>query len=252
MLEQKVPAREQLRAPKLRGPSRLPGFWVVDFYRSNIGKKATMAVSGIAGLGFLVAHMIGNLKLYMGESDMNAYGEWLREILYPGLPHSGFLWIMRIGLILAIVVHVHAAAALTIANRKARPKKYEGGRDYIAATYAARTMRWTGIIVLAFIAWHLADLTFGVNAVNPDFAHGDPYNNTVNSFSRVPVAAFYIIANVLLGMHIWHGAWSMFQSLGINNRRFNRWRNAFAIGIAVLITAGNVSFPIAVLTGVVG
>jgi succinate dehydrogenase / fumarate reductase cytochrome b subunit len=209
-----------------------------------------MAISGVAGLGFLVAHMIGNLKLYLGEEQMNHYGEWLRTILYPGLPHSGFLWIMRIGLLVAIVVHVHAATALTLANRKARPQKYEGGRDYIAANYAARTMRWSGIIVLAFIIYHLLDLTFGTT--NPDFRAGEPYHNVIESFSQWPVAIFYIIANVLLGIHIWHGAWSMFQSLGINNRRFNKWRNAFAFGIAALITVGNVSFPVAVLTGVIG
>ncbi len=250
MLKQQTDTRERLRAPRLRGVSKLPGFWVFDFYRSNIGKKAVMAVSGIAGLGFLVAHMVGNLKLYLGEEDMNHYAEWLRIVLYPALPESGFLWIMRIGLLLAIVVHVHAATALTIANRKARPRKYEGGRDYIAANYAARTMRWTGIIVLAFIVYHLLDFTFG--PTNPDYIAGQPYHNVVESFSVWPVAVFYIIANVLLGIHIWHGAWSMFQSLGINNRRFNQWRNAFAVGIAALITVGNVSFPVAVLTGVIG
>jgi succinate dehydrogenase / fumarate reductase cytochrome b subunit len=248
MLEQK--ADPGLQAPKLRGASKLPGFWVFDFYRSNIGKKSVMAVTGILGLGFLVAHMVGNLKMYLGETDYNHYAEWLRVILYPGLPRSGFLWIMRLGLIGSIVLHVHAATALTLANRKARPQKYVGGRDYIAANYAARTMRWSGIIVLAFIVYHLLDLTFGTT--NPDFVAGDTYHNVVESFSVVPVAVFYIIANLLLGIHIFHGAWSMFQSLGINNRRFNKWRNAFAFGIAALITVGNVSFPIAVLTGVVG
>jgi succinate dehydrogenase / fumarate reductase cytochrome b subunit len=157
---------------------------------------------------------------------------------------------MRISLLVAIVLHVHAATALTLANRKARPQKYEGGRDYIAANYAARTMRWSGIIVLAFIIYHLLDLTFGT--ANPDFRAGEPYHNVIESFSSAPVAIFYIIANVLLGIHIFHGAWSMFQSLGINNRRFNQWRNVFAVGIAAIITIGNVSFPVAVLTGVIG
>lgn len=251
MLDQKEHVRERLQAPRLRSPSRLPAFWVFDFYRSNIGKKAVMAVSGIAGLGFLVLHMLGNLKLYLGEEDMNAYGEWLRQILYPALPHSGALWIVRIGLLVAIVLHVHAATALTLANRKARPRKYEGGRDYLAANYAARTMRWTGIIVLLFILYHLADFTFGVKAVNPEFIAGQPYHNVVESFSRWPVATFYIVANLALGLHIYHGAWSMFQSLGVNHKRFNTWRNYFAIAIAAIITVGNLSFPIAVLAGVI-
>lgn len=249
MLKQPSTNRDRVRPPVLRGPSKLPGFWLLDFYRSNIGKKSVMAITGLIGLGFLVAHMVGNLKLYMGEEDMNAYGEWLRVILYPGLPHAGALWIMRIVLLGAVVLHIHAAVSLTLTNRKARPVKYQGGRNYIAADYAARTMIWSGIIILAFILFHLADLTFG--PANPDFVSHEPYHNVVQSFSRWPVSIFYIVANLLLGMHIYHGAWSLFQSLGLNNRRFNAWRKLFAIGIAAVITIGNVSFPIAVLAGVI-
>jgi succinate dehydrogenase / fumarate reductase cytochrome b subunit len=210
-----------------------------------------MAITGLIGIGFLLAHMAGNLKLYAGEAQMNGYADWLRELLYPGLPHSGALWILRSILIVCVALHVHAAVALTIANRRARPIGYRGGRNYLAADYAARTMRWSGIIVLAFIVFHLADLTWGVEAANPDYVHGQPYQNTVESFSRWPVASFYIVANVLLGIHIYHGAWSLFQSLGWNNLRFNAWRRYFAAGLASVIVAGNVSFPIAVLTGVI-
>lgn len=249
MLKQPPTNRANPQAPVLRGPRLLPGFWVFEFYRSNIGKKAVMAVTGIIGLGFLVAHMVGNLKLYVGEAEMNLYGEWLRELLYPGLPHSGALWILRAVLILAIILHVHAATTLTLANRRARPIPYQGGRDYAAANYAARTMRWSGIIVLAFIIFHLLDFTFG--PTNPDYISGEPYHNVVESFSRWPVSIFYIIANSLLGLHIYHGTWSLFQSLGLNNRRFNAWRHYFAISIAAVIVIGNVSFPIAVLAGVI-
>ena len=229
--------------------NRFPGrkMWMVDFYRSGVGKKAVMAGTGVVMMGFVLAHSIGNLKLFLGAESMNFYGEWLRDFGYPALPHSGFLWILRLGLIGAFVLHLHAAWSLTRMNHRARPTKYASDRDYLAATFAARTMRWTGIIVLLFIIFHLMDLTFG--PANPDFVHGTPYENTVASFSRVPVALFYILANLALGVHLWHGSWSLFQSLGINNRRFNKWRQYFAWGFTILVVAINVSFPIGVLVG---
>lgn len=251
MLSQPSGGSDARPAPFVRKPGAASRFWILAFYRSNIGKKAVMAITGIIGLGFVVSHMAGNLKLYAGEAEMNGYAEWLRELLYPGLPHSGALWILRGVLIASVILHVHAATSLTMANRRARPKGYQGGRNYAAADYAARTMRWSGIILLAFILFHLSDLTWGVEAANPDFVRGEPYNNVVESFSRWPVASFYILANVLLGLHIYHGAWSVFQSLGINNRRYNSWRRYLAAGLAVVIVAGNVSFPIAVLSGVI-
>ena len=223
--------------------------WLLDFYRSGVGKKATMAATGIALLGFVIAHSIGNLKLYLGAEEMNLYGEFLRDIAYPIVPHSGFLWIMRAGLLVAFVLHLHAAYALTMMNRRARPTKYQSKRDYIAATFAARTMRWTGIIVLLFIIFHLLDLTFG--PTNPDFQSAMPYENTVASFQRIPVALFYVLANLALGVHLWHGIWSMFQSLGINNRRFNEWRRYLSYAITGAIVQINESFPIMVVARVI-
>ncbi len=235
------------RAAENRTPRRRP--WIVDVYRSGVGKKYVMAISGMVLLGFVVAHTIGNLKLYVGREEMNFYGEWLRDIGYPALPHSGLLWILRLGLIVALALHLHAAWGLTRMNRKARPQRYQSKRDYVAANFAARTMRWTGIIVLLFIGFHLLDLTFG--PANPNFVAGDPYANVVASFRRVPVALFYIVANLALGLHLYHGCWSMFQSLGVNNQRFNHWRRYVAIGLALFVVVGNVSFPVAVLAGLV-
>jgi succinate dehydrogenase / fumarate reductase cytochrome b subunit len=235
---------------------RLP--WPVEFYRSAVGKKWVMAITGLMLLGFVLAHMIGNLKAYIGFDaiegayELDIYGEALRTLLFPLLPRTAALWILRVGLIGAFALHIHSAYSLTIMNRKARPTGYQGPRNYLAANYASRTMRWSGIIVLLYLAWHLADFTWGVQPFAPEgWEHGAVQANFVGSLSRLPVAVLYIVANLALGVHIFHGAWSMFQSLGVNNPRFNAWRRYFAIGFAGLIVAGNVSLPLAVLTGVV-
>jgi succinate dehydrogenase / fumarate reductase cytochrome b subunit len=158
-----------------------------------------------------------------------------------------FLWIIRMGLIVSFPLHIHAAYSLTRMNHRARPANYAGSREYIAASFASRTMRWTGVIVGLYVLFHLADLTWGT--LNGDFVRGDAYNNLVASFERPAVTAIYLVANIALGIHIFHGAWSMFQSLGLNNPRFNEWRRRFAQGFAALIVLGNVSFPIAITFG---
>jgi succinate dehydrogenase / fumarate reductase cytochrome b subunit len=222
---------------------------ILRFYSTAVGKKWVMALTGVGLLGFVLAHMIGNLKLFLSKEEMNLYGEALRDLGGHLVPRTSLLWLLRIGLIAAFVLHIHAAASLTVANRKARPARYESKRDYVAADYASRTMRWTGVIVGLFVVFHLADLTWG-NA-NPDFVRGDPYNNLVASFERTPVAIAYIVANVALAFHLYHGAWSMFQSMGINNPKYNGLRRTFAQGFAGLILIGNLSFPVTVQLGLV-
>jgi len=227
--------------------------FLLDFYSTAVGKKYVMAITGIIGIGFVVMHMIGNLKAYLGivdgEYDIDVYGEYLRDIFVPILPRTVFLWILRIVLIVALVLHVHAAYSLTVMNRRARPIKYQSARDYEVANFASRTMRWTGIIVVLFLFFHLADFTWGW--FNPDFERGAVYRNLDASLSRLPVAILYIVANIALGIHLFHGTWSLFQSMGWNNPRFNRWRRHLATGIATAIVVGNVSFPILTLAGVI-
>ena len=230
--------------PLVNGLVRKRKSWVLEFYRSAVGKKYVMAITGIMLLGFVFAHMVGNLKAYLGPIEMNHYAEFLRDLLVPIAPRTLVLWLMRIGLITAFVLHIHAAYALTVMNHRARPEKYESKRDYVAANFASRTMRWSGVIVLLFLAWHLADLTAG--SANSDFVRGDAYNNLVHSFERPAVAILYVVAMLALGIHIFHGAWSLFQSLGLNNPRFNRWRLNFARAFAAVIVIGNLSFPILV------
>ena len=236
--------------PTKKGPRP----FLVEFYSSAVGKKWVMAVTGIIVMGYVFVHMFGNLKIYLGSTDgvfaIDHYGEWLRAFGEPLLPETVFLWIFRVVMAAAIILHIHAAYALTIINRKARPDKYQAPREYLVANYASRTMRWSGVIILAFILFHLGDLTIG--STNPEFVTGEIHHNMIASFSRPAVAIFYIIANVLVGIHIFHGAWSLFQSLGWNNPRFNPWRKWFAAAFAGIIIIGNVSFPLTIWAGWVG
>ena len=228
--------------------------FLLDLYSTAVGKKYVMAISGIAMMGFVLFHMIGNLKMYMGETALNHYAEFLKELLYPLAPKGVVLWILRGGLITMLLLHLHAAWSLTRLNRFARAVKYQGPRDYQVAKFASRTMRWTGIIVLSYLIWHILDLTLGVvntTGTNGEFVKGEVYQNVLNSLNRPVVSAFYVVANVLLGIHLFHVAWSIFQSLGWNNPRFNTWRRGFATAFATIVVVGNVSFPIAVIAGIV-
>jgi succinate dehydrogenase / fumarate reductase cytochrome b subunit len=229
--------------------------FLLDLYSTAVGKKYVMGLTGIAMMGFVFFHMIGNLKMYQGAEAFDSYAAFLKKLLYPLAPKESVLWILRGGLVAMLILHLHAAFSLTVLNRTARPVKYQSKRDYQIASFASRSMRWSGIIVLAFLVWHLLDLTFGVTntvGTNGEFVRADVYDNVARSFDRIPVAIFYVVANILLGIHLFHGAWSIFQSLGWNNPRFNTWRRAFATGFAAIVVVGNVSFPIAVMAGVVG
>jgi succinate dehydrogenase / fumarate reductase cytochrome b subunit len=236
--------------PRVQPARRAKLPWPFELYQSAVGKKWVMALTGIVLMGFVFAHMVGNLKAYLGAEEMNHYGEWLREIATPALPRTVALWLLRSGLIVAFALHMHAAYGLTVMNRRARPQGYVTKRDYEAADFAGRTMRWTGIIIILFVVFHLLDLTWGT--ANPDFVRGDPYHNMAESFSRVPVAVAYVIANLALAFHLYHGAWSLFRSLGMSHPRLDRWTRRFAVGFAGVILVGNVSFPVLVQAGVIG
>ena len=241
--------------PIKKAHSRSP-FAVVDLYKSAVGKKWVMALTGVGLMGFVFFHMIGNLKMYLGPVEFNHYAEFLRELLVPILPRTVALWLLRIGLIVMFAAHIHCAYGLTRINAKARPVKYKSPRDYVAVSFAARTMRWSGIIVGLFLLFNLADLTWGIHLLNPEFVRGQAYQNLAYSLDRPVVAAIYILGNLALGFHLYHGAWSIFQTVGSMSPRFNPRHNpirrGFAAGFAILVAGINISFPIMVLAGVVG
>jgi len=218
-------------------------------FSTAIGKKWVMAVTGIALMGFLFAHMVGNAKMFLGATEYNHYAEALKELLVPIMPPNYVLWGMRLGLATFLILHIVSAASLTQMNKRARPMKYQSSRDYIAANFASRSMRWTGVIMFLFIVFHLANLTWG--AWVPGYVKPDVYGNVVANFNQWPIALIYIAANVAIGIHLFHGAWSMFQSLGLNNPRYNGVRRGFAAGFAGLVAGVNCLFPIMVLAGVV-
>lgn len=239
--------REQVSTTTAPAKRRSP--WPVEFYRSAVGKKWVMAVTGVVLIGYLVAHMVGNLKVYLGAEEIDAYGEALRDLGGHLAPRTSLLWAMRFGLLAATVLHVHAAYTLTLTNWKARGGRYRE-RDYAVASYASRSMRWTGVIVVAFLLFHLADLTWGTTPAATDgFTRGAIHANLIASFERLPVAIFYVVANLAVGVHLFHATWSLFQSLGWSHPRFNTWRKYAAYAVTGVVVAGNLSFPIAVQIG---
>ncbi len=223
--------------------------WFPDLYRSAVGKKAVMGATGIVLFAFVLGHMLGNLKLYLGPEAYNGYARFLRTVGEPVVPANVLLWLVRLVLIACVLLHVAAAWQLTRLSRAARPAAYVAGAR-IHTTYASRTMRWGGVIILLFVFYHLLHFTWGT--VHPSFIPGDVYHNVVTGFQVWWVALFYVAAQLALGLHLYHGLWSMFQSLGWNHPRFNLWRNGFAHAFAWIVTAGNISFPVAVLTGLIG
>jgi succinate dehydrogenase / fumarate reductase cytochrome b subunit len=213
------------------------------FLTSTIGRKVIMAVTGIILVGFVIGHMIGNLQVYLGAESLNHYGRLLRTLV-----HGWALWAVRAVMLTAVVLHIWAATSLTLDSRRARPVGYREHK-YREATYASRTMRWGGVILLLFIVYHLLHFTTGT--AHPDFIEGDVYHNFVTGFQSVPVSVVYIFAMIALGLHLRHGVWSMFQTLGVSHPRYIAIAHALAWAVAVVVVVGNISFPVAVLAGVV-
>jgi len=230
----------------------------LTLYRSSIGKKAIMAVSGLIGIGFLVLHMYGNLKIFEGPDYFNAYAAGLRSLGAPIFGHTHLLWIARLVLLGAVGLHILMAYQLTRQDWSGRPRqmRYAVKKD-VQASYASRTMRWGGVILLFFIVYHIMNLTLGLVGYGPgQFRQEDAdgfhaYTNVINAFSNPLATIFYIIAMLALGLHVYHGFWSMFQTLGLNSYRTDRILRLVAAAVAVGLTVGFIAVPPAVLFGVV-
>jgi succinate dehydrogenase / fumarate reductase cytochrome b subunit len=223
------------------------GSRLLRLYRTTIGKKAVIAVTGIVFLLFLIAHMIGNLKIFLGKAEYNNYAAWLRTMGAPALPYRWALTIIEIILFVCVLLHIGSAVELALRARRARPVRYYGGRP--KQGYASRTIRTGAILVVLFVIYHLLDLTFRV--ANPKGIAHDPYDNVVADFHNPLVTAFYVISLLVLGLHVRHGTWSALQTLGRSNARRQRAINIFAIVFSVLLIGGFLALPFGVVIGVV-
>jgi succinate dehydrogenase / fumarate reductase cytochrome b subunit len=218
--------------------------------RASVGWKILMAVTGILLVLFLFAHMAGNLKIFFGGETFDHYAHWLRSIGTPLLPESWYLWIQRTALTAAVIGHIVAAVVLAVRARKARPVRY-AHRPKVQGSYAARTMRWGGVIVLLFIVFHILDLTTGT--LNPVGDPEHPYANVVADFApgRWYVTLFYTLAIVAVGFHLRHGIFSAVRTLGQQTARGERIARLSALVLSLILVVGYLSVPFAVLTGLV-
>lgn len=216
----------------------------LSFSDTTIGRKVLMAVSGLVLFGFVIGHMLGNLQVFLGPKVYNDYGVALRD-------SPLLLWGVRILLLAAVLVHVAMAAQLSLLSRAARPTSYKKRKDRIT-TFAARTMLYTGVLVALFILYHLAHFTYpGVAMGAYEHSRTDIYANFVNGFSIPWVAGVYVAAQIALGLHIYHGAWSLLQTFGLNNPLRNASWHGGARTLALIVVVGNVILPLSVLLGLV-
>jgi len=211
--------------------------WIARFYRSTVGRKIVMAVTGMILVGFVTVHMTGNLLIFKGPAAINGYSRFLHRA-------TELLWPLRLVLLTALIFHVHSAWSLTRDARAARPEGY-AQRKLQAATWSARTMRWGGVLLLVFVVFHLLHFTTGT--LHPEFDPHDVYSNVVIGFSIPAVAIFYVIAMAALALHLHHGVWSLFQTLGLNHPHLNPARRRLATFLAVVVPVGFAAIPVAVM-----
>ena len=213
------------------------------FWQTTVGRKAIMAVTGFILFGFVCGHLLGNLQIFLPPEKINHYAATLRSL--PPL-----LWGTRITLLVSVILHIWSSFRLWLLQRQARPIKYVK-RTTLNSTYASRTMLWSGPIIAAFVIFHLLHLTFGTVHPGGPFDEHNVYNNVVIGFQVWPVSLFYILAMIMLCYHLYHGLWSIFQSLGFSHPVYTPWLQRFSKVVAILIAAGNISIPVAVLAGVI-
>lgn len=222
-------------------PARRPPSWLILFYRSTVGKKVIMALTGIIGVGFILLHVSLNLMAYGGPAAENRADQFLKST-------GGWLWLARAILLAAVVIHIVMAYQLWRRSRASRPVNYQEWEP-VGSNWASRTMRWTGGFLAVFIALHVLQMTTGT--LNPQFVPDDVYHNVVTTFRAGYVAGLYIFAMCLLALHVYHGAWSLFQSLGFDHPKYAGWIRPVATCFTVVVVLGFISIPAGVLLGAI-
>ncbi len=237
-------------APAAAGPATRPRAVrePSSLYQTTIGKKIAMALAGLVLVGYLLLHLAGNLKAFTGEQHFNEYSEFLRTMGAPVFGYSQLLWIVRIILLVALIVHVVAFVQLWSKSRAARAIGY---RRYDPEVFsrASRTMKWGGIAILLFVVYHILHLTTG--DVHPSFEPHQAYRNMVDGFHSPLASLIYVAGMIAVGLHLYHGLWSVFQTMGWNSKQYNRLRRPFAVVVSLAITLGFLSVPFAVWLGIV-
>ena len=212
---------------------------LLALWHSTVGKKVAIALSGILLVGFLISHMASNVLVFVDPAKLDAYAEWLRGF-------GALLWVARAGLLALVLIHIAAAWQLTQRAREARPRNYARAERQVS-TYAARTMRWGGVLILVFIVYHILHYTTGT--LHPDFVPGEVGRNLVVGMQVPWTAVFYAVTMVAIGAHFYHGIWSVFQTLGLNHPAWNQSRICIALGLTLLVAGGFLSIPLAALFG---
>lgn len=212
---------------------------VAAFWRSLVGKKIVMAVTGVILFLFVVGHLLGNLQIFDGPERLNAYSAFLKKL-------GEILWAIRAILLISLILHVIASIQVSVASLKARPVGYED-KKRIETSFAARTMIWSGPLIFFYVVYHLMMFTF--LTTGPGYSETDVYRNEVLAFQVPAITAVYILAMLFLGLHLYHGAWSMLHTLGASSPRYRVLRRTVAPIVAILITAGYITIPVAVLAG---
>jgi succinate dehydrogenase / fumarate reductase, cytochrome b subunit len=212
---------------------------LIRFYHTTVGKKLVMAVTGIILSLYVLMHMLGNMQIYLGSSQLNRYAQLLHS-------NMALLWCVRAVMLVAVAWHVLIATQLTLRNWGARPVGYIIQR-FREADYASRMMIWGGIVLTGFVVYHILHLTVG--SVGPSLIPLDVYHNVISGFSVWYVVAVYAVAQIALGLHLYHGLWSLFQTIGLSHPLYNRWRRCLAMVCAVVVVTGNLSIAVAVLSG---
>jgi len=211
-------------------------------WSSSVGKKAVMAATGLIMVAYLITHVLANLLIFQGPEQINAYSRFLHGT-------GGALWVARLVLLAALGLHIVAAVQLTTRRRAARPVGYAAGRESQVSTFASRTIRWGGVLILVFLVYHILHFTLGT--VHSAFVEGDPYHNVVTGFSNPLVVLFYEVALVAVGLHLYHGIWSSGRSLGLSSPSPQPLRRQLALALSLMVWVGFTIIPIAVYAGVI-
>ena len=223
--------------------------WLIDFAKSSIGAKVVMGVTGAMLVGVVIMHMLGNLQVFLGQDALNTYAKSLHDL-------GGLLWVARLGLIGAVLLHIVSGLRLASLNSAARPVAY-ANETTVQASFASRYMRMSGLVLLAFIAYHLAHFTLGLThpdhkALTDSMGRPDVYSMVILGFKQPAVALSYVVAMVLLWFHLNHGASSLFKSLGLRHPKYNSMLDKVGPAVATLVVVGNIAMPLAVLAGIIG